>query len=159
MPAGRPSKYNEDYVRIAFEVMSLGATITKLAKIIGVNPDSIYEWQKKYPEFSESVKRGRDIFDSEVVEQALFKRATGYYYKIKTFTLCGQDKLIITRIVQKYMPASVEAIRFWLSNRNPERWGNKNTEADNKIFFYTKEDVDKMLKAEEPIMRKIKNIN
>ncbi len=36
---------------------------------------------------------------------------------------------------------------------------HQNTEADNKIFFYTKEDIDKMLKAEEPIIRKIKNIN
>lgn len=42
MPAGRPTKYTEDCVRIAFEVMSLGATITKLAKVIGVNADSIY---------------------------------------------------------------------------------------------------------------------
>jgi transposase-like protein len=69
MPAGRPTKYIEDYVRIAFEVMSLGATITKLAKVIGVNADSIYEWQKKYPEFSDSVQRGRDHFDSEIDER------------------------------------------------------------------------------------------
>jgi transposase-like protein len=69
MPAGRPTKYIEDYVRIAFEVMSLGATITKLAKVIGVNADTIYKWQKKYPEFSESVQRGRDHFDSEIDER------------------------------------------------------------------------------------------
>jgi hypothetical protein len=149
MPAGRPTKYTEDYVRIAYEVMSLGATITKLAKVIGVNADSIYEWQKKYPEFSESIQRGRDHFDSEVVEEALYKRATGYHYKIETFTHFGQDKLVLTKIVKKYSPPCFQAIRFWLSNRNPKRWGIKNTEADNKIIFYTKEDVDKMLKDEK----------
>jgi hypothetical protein len=148
MPAGRPTKYTEDYVRIAFEVMSLGATITKLTKVFGVNADSIYEWQKKYPEFSESIERGRDIFDSEVVEEALHKRATGYQYKIKTFTDYGQDKLVLTKIIEKYMPPSVEAIRFWLSNRNPRRWGLKNFDTDKKIF-YTVEDVDRMLKEEK----------
>jgi transposase-like protein len=155
----RPTKYCEDYVRMAFEIMSMGATITKLAKILDVNPDTIYDWQKKYPEFSESIKRGRDTFDSEVVEQALIKRATGYHYQVKTYQTLGSSNLILVKIVKKYMPPSFQAIRFWLSNRNPRRWGNKNTEADNKIFFYTKEDIDKMLKAEEPIMRKINNIN
>jgi transposase-like protein len=159
MPAGRPTKYTEDYVRIAFEVMSLGATITKLAKVIGVNADSIYEWQKKYPEFSESVQRGRDHFDSEMVEEALYKRATGYNYQVITYQTLGSSKLMLTKIVKKYMPPSVEAIRFWLSNRNPKRWGIKNTEADNKIIFYTKEDVDKMLKDEEPTIRRINNIH
>ena len=149
MPAGRPTKYIEDYVRIAFEVMSLGATVTKLAKVIGVNADSIYEWQKKYPEFSESVQRGRDHFDSEKVEEALHKRATGYNYQVITYQTLGSSKLILTKIVKKYMPPSVEAIRFWLSNRNPKRWGIKNTEADNKIIFYTKEDVNKMLQEEK----------
>jgi transposase-like protein len=147
MPAGRPTKYTEDYVRIAHEVMSLGATITKLAKVIGVNADSIYEWQKKYPEFSESLQRGRDHFDSEKVEEALHKRATGYQYKIKTYIAVGQENLFLYKIVEKYMPPSVEAIRFWLSNRNPHRWGLRNFDTDKKIF-YTKEDVDKMLQEE-----------
>jgi hypothetical protein len=149
MQAGRPTKYKQDYIRIAYEVMSLGATITKLAKVFDVNADSIYEWQKKYPEFSESIQWGRDIFDSEVVEEALHKRATGYQYKIKTYIAVGQENLFLYKIVEKYMPPSVEAIRFWLSNRNPRRWGNKNNETENKIIFYTKEDVERMLQGEK----------
>jgi transposase-like protein len=153
MPAGRPTKYTEDFVRIAYEVMSLGATVEKLAKVINVNPDTIYQWQKKYPEFSESLQRGRDHFDSEIVEQALFKRAVGYNYKIKTY-LHSEDRLILIKFVEKHMPPSVEAIRFWLSNRNPKRWGLRAINSDQKLF-YTNEDVQRMLREEEPILRKL----
>lgn len=149
MTAGRPTKYSDDYIRIAFEVMSLGATITKLAKVFNVNADSIYEWQKKYPEFSESVQRGRDHFDSEQVEEALHKRATGYQYKIKTYIAVGQENLFLVKVVEKYMPPSVNAIRFWLSNRNPERWGLRNSNTDDMKIFYSKAEIDEMLKDEK----------
>jgi hypothetical protein len=141
MPGGRPSKYNTDYVRMAYEVMLLGATINDLAIVLNVNADTIYSWQKSYPEFSESIRRGRDYFDSDKVERSLLQRALGYNYDKIKYQLIPPplpehptqeqietaDKNVIAIPIQKttkHVPPSDKAIRFWLMNRHPERWGS-----------------------------------
>lgn len=56
-----------------------GLTDEQIAKNIGVTPSTLYEWKKKYSEFSEALKRGKEVVDRQV-ENALLKRALGYQY-------------------------------------------------------------------------------
>ncbi|MGL4644670.1 MAG: transposase [Vagococcus fluvialis] len=51
-----------------------------IAKMIGINPDTLYTWINKYPEISESLKRGKEVVDRQV-ENALLRRAIGYSYE------------------------------------------------------------------------------
>lgn len=63
---GRPTKYNAEkacqlVLRVA-EEMSLQnflrfCSVYHLAVLLGVHIDTIYEWQKQHPEFSEAIKR------------------------------------------------------------------------------------------------------
>ena len=39
--------------------MAEGRSLDGCASILGVHPDSLYEWQKVHPEFSEAVRAGR----------------------------------------------------------------------------------------------------
>lgn len=47
---------------------------------MGISTSTLYGWKKKYSEFSEALKRGKEIIDREV-ENALLKRALGYEYE------------------------------------------------------------------------------
>lgn len=56
-----------------------GLTDEQIAENIGINPATLYDWKKKYPEISETLKKGKEVVDIQV-ENALLKRALGYAY-------------------------------------------------------------------------------
>jgi hypothetical protein len=57
--AGRPTDYNKKYCNQIIRWMGQGNSITGFAGKIGVSKDTIYEWIKVHPEFSDSIKKGR----------------------------------------------------------------------------------------------------
>jgi len=105
---GRPTAYKPEYAKEAFEYCSIfGASDKMLAEKFKVSESTLNLWKLKHKEFSEALKRGKDEFDTQNVEQSLLKRAMGY-------TLGG-----------KHYPADTTACIFWLKNRQPERWRDK----------------------------------
>ena len=54
-----------------------GDTDEIIAKKIGINKGTIYDWKKRFPEFDDALKKGKEIVDIEV-ENALLNRAIGY---------------------------------------------------------------------------------
>lgn len=57
-----------------------GCIDEEIAKRLGVALSTFYVYKQRYAEFSEALKKGKAIADYEV-EDALFKRATGYAYE------------------------------------------------------------------------------
>lgn len=118
---GRPSKY--DPVSTPDTIRALarkGHTVDEMAKVIGVNRDTIFEWQNKYPDFSDALKEGKAVADSNV-EAALYKRAVGYEYEeIKTVN----DGERVEKTTKQVAP-DVTAQIFWLKNRLPREWRDK----------------------------------
>lgn len=74
-----------------------GLSNKQISKNLGINEDTFYEYKKKYPEFTEALKKGKEIVDFEV-ENALYKSA---------------------------MSGNVTAQIFWLKNRKPSEWREK----------------------------------
>ena len=120
---GRPSKYRDDFPEVAAGMCRMGATDKDLAKAFGVSESTLNDWKKKFPEFSESLKEGKDHADA-MVENALFKRATGYDYE-EVEEVAGKSPKGQTvrrkKIVRKVAP-DVTAIIFWLKNRKRAEW-------------------------------------
>jgi len=64
-PGGRPTKYipekiyplAEEYIKSCGREQTELPTIEGLALKLNVNLDTLYEWQNKYPEFSETLKK------------------------------------------------------------------------------------------------------
>ena len=52
---GRPEKYNEQLSEQIINFMSEGKSLTAFAASINVCKDTIYEWTKKHPEFSDAL--------------------------------------------------------------------------------------------------------
>ena len=57
-----------------------GLTDEQISHNMGIHPSTLYEWQKKYPEITEALKKGKEVIDRQV-ENALLKRALGYEYE------------------------------------------------------------------------------
>ena len=56
-----------------------GLTDEQIAKNIGISRETIYAWKKQFPNFSDALKKGKEVVDREV-ENALLKKALGYEY-------------------------------------------------------------------------------
>lgn len=98
----------------------------QIAENIGINPATLYDWKKKYPEISEALKKGKEVVDIEV-ENALLKRALGYEYtetKTEEYIVEGVPVKRVTKTVKEVVPDTTAQI-FWLKNRRPEQWRDK----------------------------------
>lgn len=58
-PVGRPSKYKPEYCEQLIEHMSNGYSFESFAADLSVSKDTLYEWSKVYPEFSDAHAVGR----------------------------------------------------------------------------------------------------
>lgn len=105
-----------------------GATNEDLATLLGCGLTTIKKLKKDYPVFAELIKTGREIADN-IVENALFKRATGFdYEEIVTEVRLNKDGTGQTTYVKKtkkHIPPETAAALAWLFNRRPKDWSNR----------------------------------
>jgi transposase-like protein len=106
-----------------------GLTDEQIAGNIGINRATLYDWKKKFPEIDEALKKGKEVVDIQV-ENALYKRAMGYKYTevIKEPVVdkeTGKTKMVVAKEVTKEVLPDVTAQIFWLKNRKPVEWRDK----------------------------------
>lgn len=114
-----------------------GLTDKEIATQCGVAPSTFNEWKKKFPELSESLKEGKDVPDRKV-ENALYNSAIGYYYFEEQVTNTGE---VVE--VRRYSKPNTTAQIFWLKNRKPDGWRDKQeVEQTNRNIEITVGDYD-----------------
>lgn len=119
---GRPTKYDPEFVNIAYRMCERGFVDKDIAHVLDVSESTINLWKQEYPEFSESIKSGKKEYDEAVV-RCLRHRAIGYSHPDeKIFTYEGE---IIRAETTKYYPPETAACIYWLNNRQPDKWSNK----------------------------------
>lgn len=96
-----------------------GLTDVQIAKNLGVGKNSVIKWKNDIPEFRDAIKKGKEVSDYEL-ENALHKRAVGYYYEEETVTNQGD---VVT--VKKYEHANPTSLIFALKNRLPAKYRDK----------------------------------
>ncbi|SDP85821.1 helix-turn-helix domain-containing protein, partial [Desulforhopalus singaporensis] len=125
-------KYKPEYDQIAYVAcVEGGFTVSKVAKLFGVDRATVYRWMDNHESFRDSIKSGRDKFDTMTAEDSLLKRIKGYRTKESTQELKiiidpetgeTEEKLVTTKTVNKAVASDVTATIFFLKNRAPERW-------------------------------------
>jgi hypothetical protein len=120
--AGRPSKYKNEYAEQVYKLCLLGATDKEIANFFHTTEKTINTWKERHPGFLQSLKRGKDEADS-IVATKLFHRAIGYEHpEDKIFNDNGEPLVVPT--IKHYPPDTTAAI-FWLKNRQPAKWRDK----------------------------------
>ncbi len=118
----RPSKYKAEFAKEAAKLCKLGATDAQLADFFEVSVSTINLWKVQHKEFSESVKVPKAEAD-EKVEQSLYRRAMGYEHdEVDIKVVAGA---LIQTPIRRYYPPDSTAMIFWLKNRKPGEWRDK----------------------------------
>lgn len=123
MGAGRPSKYKTEYTEQAYKYCLLGATDIELAKMFEVDEATINRWKQDHPEFCVSIKEGKEQADANVANR-LYQRAMGYEHP-ELITASYQGQITDTMTVTKHYAPDPTAAIFWLKNRQPAKWRDK----------------------------------
>ena len=119
---GRPTRYKKEFAELAYNYCLLGATDAELAQFFDVSEETINNWKKRHEEFFKSLKEGKQDADC-LVAKRLFQRAIGYEHpETKVFLYKG--KILTHEMVKHYAPDPTAAI-FWLKNRQPAKWRDK----------------------------------
>jgi len=96
----------------------------QIAHNMGVAYSTLRTWRDKFPELAEALQKGKEVVDREV-ENALYKRALGYWVtETKTVTLPDGDMRV--EEIHKHVAPDTTAQIFWLKNRKPDQWREKN---------------------------------
>lgn len=120
--AGRPTKFKEDYIRLArIHFGEDGYTDIKFCELLEIGRRTFNDWRRDNEEFKQAVQEGKDEFDTNKVEKSLFKRAVGYRYTETIREPDDNGKLQVVKTVSKHI-ADTTAMIFWLKNRRRERW-------------------------------------
>ena len=112
-----------------------GLTDEQIAGNMGINVRTLYLWKKKSVQIFQSLKVGKEVADIEV-ENALRKKALGFRETEQTVStrrtveyengkrIREVTEPVVTE-VEKYYPPDTTAQIFWLKNRKPEKWRDK----------------------------------
>ena len=122
LKAGRPTSYRPEYADMAYKFCLLGASDTRIAELLEVAVSTIYEWKQAIPEFSEALKRGKEIADAEVAH-SLYHRALGFKAPEDDIRVVNGE-IVITPTVKHY-PPDTGAATLWLKNRQSDKWRDK----------------------------------
>lgn len=93
-----------------------GLTDEQIAEKLSISKDTFYKYKKNHTDFSDSLKKGKEIVDYQV-ENALLKNALG---------------------------GNTTAQIYWLNNRKPKQWRNKQ-DIENEVNKETIKKLDKVL--------------
>lgn len=119
-----------------------GLTDEQIAKNIGINRTTLYDWKKKEVNIADALKKGKEVIDFEV-ENALLKKALGYTITIKEEKL-DKDGFVHTLEKDVHIPPDTTAQIFWLKNRQVKKWRDKVEIADNDAI----KKLDELLEAQ-----------
>lgn len=99
-----------------------GLSDREISERLGIAYSTFRIYKEKYSALSASLKKTKDIVDSEVVG-ALFKRALGYEVTEWEETYDGQGNLIAKKKKIRHIPPDPTSMNFWLTHRQRMNWG------------------------------------
>lgn len=125
---GRKSTYLPEYAKQAKKLCLLGATDAEMAKFFEIGVNTLNVWKRTYPDFKVALKEGKEQADAKVAS-SLYNRALGYKCKA-TKVMQYKGKVVKANVTEHYPPDTTAAI-FWLKNRRPDKWRDRQApEAD-----------------------------
>ena len=115
-----------------------GLSAKQIAENMGISRSTLYEWVQKNTDIADSFTCGRACAVANV-ENQLYQKTQGYNVGVKKVIKLKKAEYKDGKIVKAWeepmeiteeihVPADTAAIKFYLTNMNPEKWKNN---ADN----------------------------
>jgi hypothetical protein len=124
------SKYSVSYNKQVYKLCLLGATDLEIADFFNVSETTINNWKHDYPNFFESIRKGKLSADAEMAYR-FYVKGCGYRYKEirERAAVVGDDEEKVQRVevitTEKEIPPDAGAAFRWLMNRRPGNWKDK----------------------------------
>ena len=129
-----------------------GLSDEQIAHNMGIRRSTLAEWSNRFPDIADTIKKGKAPADIEV-ENALYKSAIGYSVTVKKPIKVKEKRMIAGKGTieeehiefaeeEVYIPPNTTAQIFWLKNRRPDNWRDKQIEAEDRG---TLDKLDEML--------------
>lgn len=150
MKRGRKTVYDKDkIIPKIIEYCKMGLTEAQMASNLGIVMSTLSCWKLKYKEISETLKAGKEEIDIQV-ENALFKRATGFETEETTTIAKNSSNSQTTEIhkTKKLIPPDPTSMIFWLKNRQPKKWTDRkeitgaNGESLRQVFMIGDKEIE-----------------
>lgn len=124
VPDWSPKYHPKHTPETAAKLMRLGTTEKELADIMGLDPTTLFEWKKEYPEFLAAMNSARDEADRRV-EESLYHRALGFQKRTQKPLMDKAGNVKVVDLIETVPPDTIACI-FWLKNRQRDRWRDVN---------------------------------
>lgn len=111
-PVGRPSKYKKEYCSIPPRLAKQGKFIVHIAVAIGVHQDTLYEWAKVHPEFSEALRKAKAIAHAWHLNKMLRATTTTEFNVSKWFLAACFDHSEVQKIEQEVNQRIKSVVEF-----------------------------------------------
>lgn len=99
-------------------------TDAELCEYFNIAESTYYDWQNRFPEFREAVLKGKKPTD-KLVEASAYKKAVGFTAVEEKYQRNEKGRMVLVEQVRKQIAPDTPAFKFWLTNRCPERWRDK----------------------------------
>lgn len=120
---GRPTDYEPEYHNDkVFKLSLFGMTDKQIADVFSIRESTLNNWKLLHPEFMESMKRGKEEADADIVK-SLYERAKGYKCR-EDKIFCHNGDIIVEPTIKQYPPDTAAAF-IWLKNRQAKLWKDK----------------------------------
>ena len=107
---------------------SVGKNRDEIAALMEISRDTLYSWQKRWPEVKAALDHGAVEANAEVVA-SLFRRAVGYEFEETRTTVRklpdGTQETKVEKI-KKHVAPDPTSLIFWLKNRCPDQFKDVN---------------------------------
>lgn len=122
---GRPTKYKVEYNEQARKLCLLGYNDKQLSEFFNISESTLNLWKLEKEGFSESILKGKEFADCDVVSSA-YNRAKGMTVKEVKISDDGTTTETI-----KEIPPDPTSFIFWLTNRQKDKWKRNQEKEDN----------------------------
>jgi predicted house-cleaning noncanonical NTP pyrophosphatase (MazG superfamily) len=122
---GRKSQFDPNkHPAIVKDLAEKGKTNEQIADILNISTVTLNTWMQKNPEFLSAMREGKQHADGEVID-SLFAKAKGTVKVKEIKVIQNPDGTTRKEITEKEIPPDVIAQKFWLMNRQPKDWRDK----------------------------------
>ncbi len=150
----RKNKYEthvEPYIEAIKAWSRKGATEESIAKKLGVAYSTFRRYKEDEPKLMEALRVSKDLADAEI-ENSLFRKANGYNAEVRKNVKCKEEyfddfgrkctrEILREAIDEVHIPADTKAITFYLTNRLPDEWREKQSIEGTMGVSYKLEDL------------------